>query len=69
MSEHWKTENLAEAEGMEHPEVGKAFLFGESRPGECYRDVGVNIRVLAPGQPAARLSRRAHGGVLHRPRR
>lgn len=53
MSEHWTTGNLAEADGMEHPQVGKAFLFGERVPRERYRDVGVNVRVLAPGQPAA----------------
>ena len=53
MSERWTTGNLGEVDAMEHPELGTAFLFGESRPGERYRDVGVNIRVLERGQPAA----------------
>ena len=49
----WSRGNLAEADGVEHPQLGKAFLFGEARPRERYRDVGVNIRVLEPGQPAS----------------
>ena len=53
MAKRWSTRNLGDVDAVEHRELGKAFLFGESRPGEHYRDVGVNIRVLDPGQPAA----------------
>ena len=49
----WSKANLAEVEAVEHARVGKAFLFGEAHPRERYRDVGVNIRVLEPGQPAS----------------
>lgn len=53
MPERWSTGNLGDVPAMEHAQVGKGFLFGEGRPRELYRDVGVNIRVLEPGQPAA----------------
>lgn len=49
----WSKANLAEVDAAEHAQVGKAFLFGEDRPRERYKDVGVNIRVLEPGQPAS----------------
>ena len=54
MSEgNWLKGNLSAVEGVDHPRAGKAYLFGESRPHERYRDVGVNVRVLEPGQPAS----------------
>jgi len=49
----WFKENLANVQGFEHPTAGKAYMFGESRPYERYRDLGINIRVLEPGQPAS----------------
>ena len=49
----WLKANLGEVEGIEHPQAGKAYLFGEARPNERYRDLGLNIRVLEPGQPAS----------------
>jgi uncharacterized cupin superfamily protein len=54
MSERrWLKANLGEVEGVEHPQAGLSYLFGESRPRELYRDFGINVRVLEPGQPAA----------------
>jgi len=49
----WFKENLSEVEGFEHPQAGKAYLFGESGPYERYRDLGINVRFLEPGQPAS----------------
>lgn len=49
----WFKASLAEAEAMSHPQLGKGYLFGEDRPLERYRDLGVNVRVLEPGQPAS----------------
>ena len=49
----WFKENLANVQGFEHATAGKAYMFGESRPYERYRDLGINIRVLEPGQPAS----------------
>ena len=49
----WLKANLGEVEGIENSAMGKAYLFGESRPMERYRDIGINIRVLEPGQPAS----------------
>jgi len=49
----WHKANLAEVEGIEHPQAGKGYLFGESRPREFLRDFGINVRVLEPGQPAS----------------
>jgi uncharacterized cupin superfamily protein len=49
----WLKANLGEVEALEHPQGGKAYLFGESRPNELYRDIGINVRVLEPGQPAS----------------
>src|SRR5919201_4787873 len=49
----WLKENLAEAEALEHSRIGKGYLFGETMPRDRYRDVGVNVRVLEPGQPAS----------------
>jgi uncharacterized cupin superfamily protein len=49
----WLKANLGEVEGIEHPQAGKAYLFGESRPNERYEDVGINVRVLEPRQPAS----------------
>ena len=49
----WFTANLSDVEAVEHPRTGKGYLFGESRPYERYRDLGVNVRVLEPGQPAS----------------
>jgi mannose-6-phosphate isomerase-like protein (cupin superfamily) len=49
----WTKANLGEVEGVEHPQAGLSYLFGESRPRELYSDLGINIRVLQPGQPAS----------------
>jgi uncharacterized cupin superfamily protein len=49
----WFKENLAEVEALEHPKAGKGYLFGETQPFERYRDLGINVRVLEPGQPAS----------------
>jgi uncharacterized cupin superfamily protein len=49
----WFTRNLADAEAMEHPELGIAYLFGERRPRELFEDYGINIRVVQPGQRTA----------------
>jgi uncharacterized cupin superfamily protein len=49
----WFKENLAHVQGYEHPTAGKVYMFGESGPYERYRDVGINIRVLEPRQPAS----------------
>jgi uncharacterized cupin superfamily protein len=49
----WFKENLGEVQGLQHAQAGKAYLFGETIPRDRFRDVGVNVRVLEPGQPAA----------------
>ena len=49
----WIKENLGEVEGMRHAQAGRGYLFGEAFPRERFRDVGVNVRVLEPGQPAS----------------
>lgn len=49
----WFKANLGEVEGIDHPDVGKGYMFGETRPFERYSDVGINVRVLAPRQPAS----------------
>ena len=49
----WYTGSLARAEGMKHPAMGIGYLFGEAYPGEIFRDFGINLRVVEPGQPTA----------------
>src|ERR671925_1870903 len=49
----WFKENLGEAEALQHSRIGKGYLFGETMPRDRYRDIGVNVRVLEPGQPAS----------------
>jgi uncharacterized cupin superfamily protein len=49
----WFTRNLADAQAMDHPAMGTAYLFGENRPRELFNDFGMNIRVLQPAQPAS----------------
>jgi uncharacterized cupin superfamily protein len=49
----WRKANLGEVEGLEHAQSGKGYMFGETRPRELFRDFGVNVRVLEPGQPAS----------------
>jgi uncharacterized cupin superfamily protein len=49
----WFTASLADAEGIVHPQAGRAYLFGEAFPRERYRDLGMNVRVLEPGQAAS----------------
>jgi uncharacterized cupin superfamily protein len=49
----WFKQSLSDVEGLEHPRGGKGYLFGETRPFDRYREVGVNVRVLEPGQPAS----------------
>jgi uncharacterized cupin superfamily protein len=49
----WLKENLADVEALQHSRIGKGYLFGETMPRDRYRDVGVNVRVLEPGQPAS----------------
>ena len=51
----WFKENLGDVEGFEHPQAGKAYLFGESGPYERYRDLGIQafeawhcVRRLSP---------------------
>jgi uncharacterized cupin superfamily protein len=49
----WFKDNLGEVEALEHEQAGLAYLFGERMPRELFRDFGINVRVLAPGQPSA----------------
>jgi uncharacterized cupin superfamily protein len=49
----WLKGNLAEGEALEHSRIGKGYLFGETTPRDRYRDLGINVRVLEPGQPAS----------------
>jgi uncharacterized cupin superfamily protein len=49
----WLKANLGEVEGVKHAQVGRGYLFGEAHPRERYEDVGINVRVLEPGQPAS----------------
>jgi uncharacterized cupin superfamily protein len=49
----WFKADLSQVEALEHPQVGKGYLFGEKMPRDRYREVGVNMRVLDPGQPAS----------------
>ena len=49
----WSTGSLAGATAMNHPVLGKGFLFGEQFPGEKFEDFGINVRVVEPGQPTA----------------
>ena len=67
MVDGWFKKNLSEVEAFEHEQGGVAYLFGEARPLERYRDLGINIRVLEPGQPAGERvrSRLAADAQLH----
>ena len=49
----WFTGSLEGAQGMEHRRLGKGFLFGEAYPREKFKDFGINVRVVEPGQPTA----------------
>lgn len=49
----WFTRNLGDAQAVEHPKLGIAYLFGEAHPREIFEDYGINIRVVQPGQPAS----------------
>jgi uncharacterized cupin superfamily protein len=49
----WFTGSLSDAEAMKHPVLGFGYLFGEAFPRERFRDVGINVRVVEPGQPTA----------------
>ena len=49
----WTTGSLADATAMKHHVLGTGFLFGEQFPGEKFRDFGVNVRLVEPGQPTA----------------
>ena len=54
MSEsEWTKGSLNDATAMSHDVLGKGFLFGEQFPGEKFKDFGVNVRVVEPGQPTA----------------
>jgi uncharacterized cupin superfamily protein len=54
MSEYtWSTGSLAGATAMKHHLLGTGFLFGEQFPGEKFRDFGINVRMVEPGQPTA----------------
>jgi uncharacterized cupin superfamily protein len=54
MTEHtWFKANLGEVDAVENPQAGIGYLFGEDHPYQRYRDLGVNIRVLRPEQPAS----------------
>ncbi len=52
MSDYLKG-SLEDAQAMNHPVLGKGFLFGEQFPGEKFEDFGINVRVVEPGQPTA----------------
>lgn len=49
----WFTRNLGDAQAFDHPKLGIAYLFGENAPREIFKDVGINIRVVQPDQPAS----------------
>jgi uncharacterized cupin superfamily protein len=49
----WFTANLSEAQAMKHPVLGLGYLFGEQVPREKFKDFGINVRVVQPGQPTA----------------
>ena len=49
----WFKASLADAEGVRHPKMGLGYLFGESHPYERFQDLGINVRVLEPEQPAS----------------
>lgn len=49
----WFTASLNEAQAMKHPVLGMGYLFGEAFPREKFRDFGINVRVVDPGQPTA----------------
>jgi uncharacterized cupin superfamily protein len=49
----WFTGSLDGAQAMKHPVLGIGFLFGEAYPREKFRDFGINVRVVEPGQPTA----------------
>jgi uncharacterized cupin superfamily protein len=49
----WFKASLADAEALKHQQLGIGYLFGEQQPLDRYKGVGVNIRVLEPGQPAS----------------
>ena len=49
----WFTGSLEDAQAMKHPVLGLGFLFGEAFPREKFKDFGINVRVVEPGQPTA----------------
>ncbi len=49
----WFTGSLEGAQAMKHPVLGMGFLFGEAYPREKFKDFGINVRVVEPGQPTA----------------
>jgi uncharacterized cupin superfamily protein len=49
----YSTGSLNDAQAMKHPVLGLGFLFGEQVPREKFKDFGINIRVVDPGQPTA----------------
>jgi uncharacterized cupin superfamily protein len=51
--QRWRKANLGEVEGLEHERSGKGYMFGETKPRELFRDFGINVRVLEPGQSAS----------------
>ena len=49
----WFTGSLDGAEALTNGRMGAGYLFGEQKPRELFQEVGINVRALEPGQPAA----------------
>lgn len=51
MSSHWFVRNLRDARWVRHDTFGAAGMFDEHEA--HFEEIGINVRVLAPGQPAS----------------
>jgi uncharacterized cupin superfamily protein len=49
----YSTGSLNDAQAMKHPTLGLGYLFGEQVPRAKFKDFGINVRVVEPGQPTA----------------
>src|SRR5687767_8710348 len=49
----WFTGSLNDAQAMKHEKLGIGYLFGEAFPREKFKDFGINVRVVEPGQATA----------------
>ena len=58
VNEGWFVVNVRETRWMRHPNFGAACAFGG--PEQGFRDFGINIRVLQPGQPNGLYHRESH---------